>query len=452
MRSAFRSKVFLTVLTLLGLLIVGIPLTIKGDGTIAGYCRILIDYTLNFVRAILAIATIWAGCASISQEVENKSIQMTMSKPVNALQLWFGKWLGLMTPIFMLVIFSGAIVYGILMWNVRPSQLSDTEQEILRQEILVGRKDEEPREPEGMRERVDAMVKQALAGGSVPSNMSESELRRAARRTFMRHRQTCEPGQSCGWTFTLPARDEAKPITLEYRIASSQIGGVSMSGEWIASNPDGEVLHREKTTVKTESENKHSIPGAVAAKGGEIVLVYKNLSQDGTVIFPVDSSPKLLVYAGGFEMNFLRTLLIIFFQLALLGAIAITMGAFFSTPVAAFVSIFALLLVFMNTYIHSMAQKRDYSPTPHHHGAPAEQRDNSPNPVDVFVHYVFVSLDTVMAPLKSANALQRCSTGRFVGWDLLGRVFLYRVLIYSGVLAAIAALGFSRRELALPQR
>lgn len=449
MRTAFRSRVVLTLMMLLGVVIIGIPLTIKGDGTLPGYIHILIDYTLNFVRVILAIATIWAGCASISQEVDTKQVQMTMTKPVHPLQMWLGKWLGLLAPVFLLILFSGVIVYGMLMWNVRSSQLTSEEQFILRKDLLVGRIETTPEDPLNLGATIDDMIESARENDSLPNDYTESQLREAARQTIIRSRQTISPGEACEWLFHLPDRPDDSVLTIEYRASSSQIGGLALPGLWRITDEESTVLYEKNTVISTKQDNHIDIPGHLLAGNSAVQIEYSNLDEEETLIFFPDDSITVLSYASSFEMTYLKTLLIIFFQIAFLAAIAVSMGAFFSTPVAVFTSIFALLLVFMNNYIHEMSQETQYvesSPN----AAPGTASFN--NFVNDAVHYVFIALDTIIEPLSSANALELCSRGRHVSWRLLGTVFLYRIVIYCGIISVLSAWIFKRRELALPQR
>ena len=89
-RNAVRSRVVIILLGILLLVIIGLPLTVKGDGTIAGQVRILLSYTLGFVSFILSLATLWAGCAAVSLEIQEKQIHLVVTKPVRRVQIWLG--------------------------------------------------------------------------------------------------------------------------------------------------------------------------------------------------------------------------------------------------------------------------------------------------------------------------------------------------------------------------
>jgi hypothetical protein len=454
MRTAFRSKVFLTLLALLVLVIFGLPLTIKGDGTAAGYVRILIEYTLNFVRFILAAAVIWSGCAAISQEVESRQIQMTATKPVHPISIWIGKWLGIIAPVALLTLLAGAVVYGILSYKLHSSQWSEAERSELRREILVGRSRILPLEPEGFSQEVEKIVADVIARDQLPANASESDLRRSVRQTLVTRRQTVTPGASCRWGFELPRIDRASSATLVAKPSSSVIGGVLLAGRLRLLEPSGEVLHERSVQLASESENGIELDGSLLAGRERLMIEFENLNEDYTVIFPNEDSFALMVHSGGFALNYIKTVLIIIGQLALLSSIAVTMGAVFSTPVAAFVSIFMLMLVFMDGYIQEMAQKTDYTVPVHSHGHDHQRHEEPEGPGlgDRYMHLIFVSLDSVTAPLRQPSALQYCSTGIYVSWRMLGETLAFHVIIYGGALALIGAGIFKRRELALPQR
>ena len=51
------------------LLAAGLPLTVKGDGTIEGQVQIVIGYTLGLASVLLSMSTLWAGCAAVSAEI-----------------------------------------------------------------------------------------------------------------------------------------------------------------------------------------------------------------------------------------------------------------------------------------------------------------------------------------------------------------------------------------------
>ncbi len=90
-RSAVRSRVVLAVSTLILLILIGLPLTVEGDGTISGQANITLRYTLTAVSFLLGLVTVWLGCASISVDIQQRQIHLLSTKPVRAIELWTGK-------------------------------------------------------------------------------------------------------------------------------------------------------------------------------------------------------------------------------------------------------------------------------------------------------------------------------------------------------------------------
>jgi len=136
---AVRSRVVITLVLALLLVVIALPLTIKGDGTLAGHVQIMLSYTLGLARVLLALVAVWSGCSAISSEITDRQLRLVLTKPVYTLQVWLGKWLGIMVLLTLLVLVTGVAIYGALRWSVRPSVLSVDEQAALRTEILVAR-------------------------------------------------------------------------------------------------------------------------------------------------------------------------------------------------------------------------------------------------------------------------------------------------------------------------
>ena len=136
-RNAVRSRIVIILLGVLLLAIVGLPLTVKGDGTLTGQVRILLGYTLGLVSFILSLATLWAGCSAVSLEIQERQIHLIVTKPVRRAQIWLGKWLGLLILNAALIAFSGAVVYFLLRWTTRPEKMSAEQRAELRDNVLI---------------------------------------------------------------------------------------------------------------------------------------------------------------------------------------------------------------------------------------------------------------------------------------------------------------------------
>ena len=118
-KAALRYRFFWVMLVLLAFTVGGIPLLVKDDGSAEGMTQILITYTLSMITAILGAATLWVSAGSLATEIENHQLQMVVTKPIPRWQIWLGKWLGVMGMNFILLLFAGGVVYGMVEYRAK---------------------------------------------------------------------------------------------------------------------------------------------------------------------------------------------------------------------------------------------------------------------------------------------------------------------------------------------
>ena len=96
LREAIRSRLVIAIILLLLLVTLGLPALLTGDGTPIGLIRMTISYTLAVAFGLLAVATLWTGCALVSGDIAARTLALVRVKPVGIWQLWLGKWIGLL--------------------------------------------------------------------------------------------------------------------------------------------------------------------------------------------------------------------------------------------------------------------------------------------------------------------------------------------------------------------
>jgi len=447
-RNAVRSKVVIILLILLLLSIFGIPLTVKGDGTVAGHVQILLKYTIGFASLILSLATIWAGCAAVSLEIDDRYLQLIVTKPVHRWQIWMGKWLGLVFMNFVLLLFCGTVSYGLLLWTVRPSVLTDKEQITLREQILTARREYHP-QPVDIRNEARAKLAKAMTRGDLPANTSEDEVYKAIVRNLLTKRFSVKPGEKHTWQFPYShAFPSQQPLLFRFRLSSSEIDFNDVTGLWKVGRTDNP--YRNEHTIKSVPSRNYSftVPTDKLNTGGDLLVEYQNINEKPvTVIFNPRDGLRLFVHEGSFEANYIRALLVLFFQLIFLAAIGVTMGSLFSMPVASFAALCLLLFIMTSGYIGSIAQSETIF-APHSHGGAVYE----PTMWDAFFRVVFKGIYLVIGPLHGPNPLDQLAGGILIPWRWVGRIFLIKILLYSGILALLSGWILNKREIALHGR
>lgn len=435
-RNAIRSRVFLVLLLFMGAAVVGLPLTIKGDGTLEGQVRIVLGYSLSVIHIMLSIATLWAGCAAISTEIRERQIHLLATKPVHRWQIWAGKWLGLLWINAALLLIAGVGTYALTLLTLRPEGLDEAGRQKLQQELLVARAPVAA-EPDNIGEELQARLLRIQQSGELPSNASADDVERALRRGLLLRTHSVPPGGQRSWTYAVEHPGQL-PLLLRYKLSSSQIGPVAVPGEWTISSPG---FKEPLTSTVT------NVPGRVYTLGipvtadrpVEIRVTYRNLSPDDTtVVFDPDDGITLLADRGGFGPNLLRALLIMFGQLALLAAIGVSAGTLFSLPVAVLCSVYLLVLLYAGPYLETVVVRDTSVP-----GADIGTAEEVLRvPLVVMYH--------ATAPLRVEDPLSNLSQGLLVSWSQVGRVLLVQFVLYSCAIGAVASAVFQRKELALP--
>ncbi len=437
-RSAVRSRVVVVLLGLLLLAIIGLPLTVKGDGTLTGEVRVLLSYTLGAVGVILAMATLWAGCAAVSLEVQQRQIQMILAKPVSRLEVWLGKWLGLMALNAALLLLCGVAVYGLLRWRTRTNE-QRAEQILAASRLVLP-------DLSDLNQAAQRFTEQQLRAGQLPVNVPPDQLYQAVRDAFLRQANTVPEGARQRWLFRLPARPQKdQKLTIRYQFDGSKTEKVSVTGLWRVGPPEAAIPYEVRQTAETGQQYTLLVPASVVGSNNTVMVEYGNVNPSPvTVLFSPQEGVELLVPAGRFEGNFARSLAVMLCQLGFLAALAVTLGSLFSLPVAAFVTGALLILIKASAYIDSLAQSN--LPIFGTSGPGAK----SPDLVDVVMRTVFKVLAAVIRPLQETSPLENLASGQLVGWGMVGSVFAIKVVLYGGLLMVIGVWLFNRREIALP--
>jgi len=313
-RNAVRSRVVVVMLGLLLLAIVGLPLTIKSDGTVSGEVQVLLRYTLGAVTILLSLATLWAGCAAVAMEVQDRQIHLVMTKPVRAGELWLGKWVGLMTFNAGLLVVAGAVTYGLLLWNLRGERANPQ----VREEILVARRVVRP-EPSPVY--------------SIP------------------------PGRAVRFTFRLPQTPVAdRPLILRYRFASSLTDKNPVACVFVAGAPARADRWQQQQFSAPGGVHTLAIPPALVGADRTLTVDIGNIHPVPlTMVFDPRDGLAVLSYAGTFAGNFARTLAVVWCGLGVFAAVAVTMGSLFSLPVAALVAGEVVLLAHIGASLRTLA-------------------------------------------------------------------------------------------------
>lgn len=446
-RAALRFRLFIVVAILLLAAVVGLPLLLKDDGTARGFTQILLTYTLSTITALLGLSTLWLACGTLARDIEECQMQMVVVKPVRRWQIWFGKWLGIVSLNAALLALSGTCVFVLLQW--RASKLPPKEQRVLRNEVLVSRGSARPADPmPEINALTDQRLKERLKElGNQP--VDKAEVRRQILESLKSEEQVVPAGYSRWWTvnFGSAARKLAgQPLYLRIKFNSSVRGeGRTFEGMWQVGVPDTTKVWRSgPMSLAQDTFHEIEVPPNLVGDDGQVTIVFFNLN-DASLLFPLEDGLEVLYREAGFLTNYLRALLVILCWMALLTSIGLASSSFLSFPVASLLSV-SLLVLSLSTSTMSLIVSE----------GTLMGLDNSTmvagrSIIDAVSVPVFRGLLSVIELAKNYSPIDAVSTGRSIPWTTVAGAFLKIVVLLGGLFTLGGMYLFGRRELATAQ-
>lgn len=444
LRNAVRSRVVVVLLAALLASAIGIPITVKGDGTLQGQLQIILRYSLGAASLLLALATVWAGCAAISLEIQHRRIHMVAVKPVRRSSIWIGSWLGLVILNGILLGFIGAVNYGLIRWRLAREAVAPDERAKVEHRLMIARRLLRPYPPD-VEQQVEAEFTSMVSAGTVSPDIPRDQYYKALRDKYRQRACSVAAGSNLVWTFPPFAIPHGQaPALLRYRFALSELSFEDISGIWrIRRGPDRTTF---EMAHKAGPHQPHvlEIPIEALTGPGEITVEYENRhDRPITVFFDPDEGVTLMVPASGFGANYVRALLAIWVHLIFLAALGTAMGTLFSMPVASFVAWSLVFLLAVAGFLESLSAA--HAPLVHDTTQPAWQKI-----IGALFRFLLAVAHRLVAPLRGPDPLDLLAEGVLLSPAWLMRVFVTKAILYTGALALLSFWVFRRRELALP--
>ncbi|MCX6915412.1 MAG: hypothetical protein NT167_20605, partial [Verrucomicrobia bacterium] len=402
--------------------------------------------TLSAITALLGLSTLWLACGTLARDIEDCTLQVVAIKPVARWQIWLGKWLGIMSLNAALLTLSGASVYGLLQW--RATRLPADQQKILRDEVLVARGSAKVASlDKEIQAETDRLLRERLQKN--PGLKADiAEVRRQILEQIKAEYQIVPPGYVHEWEIDLGSRSgvtNGQPVYLRIKFnAADRSTSGTFEGRWRVGVPRKTPLwHSEVMSLAPDTFHEFQFPGYVDDKG---VLTVAFVNANNTaLLFPLEDGLEVLYPQGGFGLNFMRGVGIIFCWMALLATLGLASASFLSFPVAAFLSLGVLTLALSSGTISNAVTEGTLM------GYNSETGRSGHSAVDIVAIPIFRGVLEMINLAKNFSPIDALSTGRSVSWADLARAFGQIVLLLGGCIGLFGIIVFSRRELATAQ-
>lgn len=490
---AIRMKIALVFIVGLILLIPILPSSLTPSERLEYRIQTFLTYSVAGISVLLSFMTIFLACGTISTELREKQIFLTMSKSVSRVHYLAGKLLGIALLNLLLISVSGVAVYSFarLLQQQRAMELWD--RVAVEEHVLVARQSVLPRMPPGMdrdtliNERFKQLYTEEANrwGAGVAVRIEDpQEVRDAVKRLSPRLRNEIETAVDARWHMVAPGRKQSFRFTglanagrytdiLQFRFKPFAVPQPEDKRIFFSLWVNGRPYHVNPTTgvaapiVVTAGEyHVIQVPTSYIGEDGilDVTLGNENPIDRAqnlgiNVNFPPNKGVEVLYRVGGFEGNLVRTLAILWLRIVFLGILGLTASTFLGFPVACLFSFLVYFVALASGFLTD---------------ALSEFVAVAPSELTVWQQIVWTFNDfftelfkgelwaaaklpirlfgeTIVAlvpDFSRFNPVPLMADGRVVSSVMLAEAALWLGGIWSGLCASIAWLIFRKRELA----
>lgn len=323
----------------------------------------------------------------------------------------------------------------------------------IRRQVLIARAAILPEIPEEqIRAEVDKKLAQMREDETLPTNMSDSQIREELDKQMFAYYTTIGPYQTQGWILRGPPPPKGRELIMSVRFkmhVPQVISAVAHpeSGErleedtllcmWAIGNPQTASYYESMRAVPARTVQEMEFPMDAVEPDGTIRLEFANVDPRRLdVVFDVmKGAIQVLYVVGSFELNMLHACVAMLIPLACLTAFGTCASTFLSFPVGALLVVCLYLISISMPFIKdAMAVTEDYMPE---------------NPgMDIEIRKAAINTIGLMLSIGDIPVTDRLMEGRAIGWsDLWSDTWRY-LLIKTNITLLIGVLVFRRRELA----
>ncbi|MCC6679315.1 MAG: ABC transporter permease subunit [Phycisphaeraceae bacterium] len=475
---AVRLKAVAVLLVMLFILVPCIPLLIDPTERLTYRVQQFLTYSLIGITTLLSLLTIVVAVTTITRELEQRQIFLTMSKPVSRGQYLLGKWLGMAVLNALLVAVCGVAIYTFTMLLAQQPATMPEDARELHEQVLVARQVVSPRPQDpaqlsqAFSERLATLRQQEPQLYGQPGE-AESALRNEARDAIQKQVITAwfavSPRSSQTYVFRglTPARQNAQ--TVQFRLKPKSAGVPKEDVVYLAlrfNNRNDRVMTRK---IGDGKYHVIEVPTELIDDKGDLSIEIYNPPReqiDGgsatTINFNTTDGLQLLYRVDSFEANLTRAMILLWLRLCFLGMLALATGTFLGFPVAALLATLICVAASGSSFLNQSLS--DYAAFPKATVPLWDrlmfiprgfidflQKGEFWNAFKLIVALIGSSFMKLVPGFSEFSPTQSIAYGLHLPFHLVGRAALWLGVIWTGATGIVAWLIFRARELARVQ-
>ena len=239
-------------------------------------------------------------------------------------------------------------------------------------------------------------------------------------------------------------RDQPLQLRVKFNSANKSGSGTFVL-VWQVGDPRSQkVWQSPPMSLAPDTVHEFQIPPNLIDTNGVLTIMAAN-PNDIALLFPLEDGIEVLYPEGGFALNFVRGLGIIFCWMALLAALGLAAASLLSFPVAAFFSLAMLVVILSSGTLADAVESGTVV------GGNEETGVMGHSAADAVLIPMFKGILSVTRLVQNFSPIDSLSTGRVITWGELGLAFGQIVVLTGGVFALAGMALFHRRELAAVQ-
>ena len=445
---AIRVKAAFAIMVLYLVLVPLLPFIVKGDGTLAGQLHVVISYSFIAAGGLLGILTLAMSTTTLWAELHDKQIYLLESKPIRRWQVLLGKLLGIVTIDAALVLFMGLVTWTCVTVLARRGAWPQVERYKANDQVLTARRTVRP-VPDDVAAEVERTFAELKRRGMLPPERTEADVRRQLASEVVVALNAVRPRAYRRWTFggLKYARKPNATVTLRFKFACSDTSIHSnVQVGWEIGDARTPFYIRTRGAYKPDEVHEEQIAATFIAPDGSLDLRFHNLDpRNPILVFSGADAMDVLVPMAGFGANLARGLWLVLIEVLFVAVLGLFCSTFMSFPVSPVVAVSVYLLIFL-----AGAMQRELN-----QGLDLFENRGKKQSITVLenvVRGVIATIRHVLPPFDKYSASERVSSGEEISWLLVLDATFWIALFRGGLLFALGALIFQRRELALAAR
>ena len=367
------------------------------------------------------LAAIFLSATSLPEEIEGKLIQVVMTKPVGRLNFLLGKMLGFISVIGLLLLLMGALSWALVRITAKG-------------EILSAKRSFAPQSLTFSGENTNKvkLLEEASRKGKVAWLTGPEKIK--AVWSWKGLKGNLPQGEATFRVTNTTPRGGARKTELEVRCFSPSLKTVAV----------------RKITVEDDKAVKFDFkePGSKisASSPGKLRIEVRRLNLDYAIGVKKENL-QVLAPPGSFQLNFLKGLLILYFELIFMVAVTVMGSTFLSSMVTITLALFVYLaghmIEFLRTVMSTMATTGVLATGP----MPGTMKAGEPSRWLTEVFKFFLHWFTTLFPdlRKFDSSVSFLIQGIYIPNSLLTNSFIY-MSVYVAIALIIAYLSFRRKE------